>query len=323
MPMESVSSAWAWYDRHYKALSPTADSERIAASLLSGWAGNNHLADTEKIIVQARGFEAGFFRDIINFCEAVNGPMPGGLRVAYFNFALNSYNYYAFSASDGYIVLADDLYTRTLFFLSLVLLMDTQNQVPDHEQDTVRAFAREFLAYCVIGRRDFSFAQNTTAMSLLARDAEVAEMANYFFYSVLAFILLHEIGHHYLGHTRGVTKAAVATGHGPGSIIVDERSWQNELDADAFAGRCYLQLVQTVDDRYKYAFFKYRYDYAPVILFKIFDKLDMLHSRVGKPVRYTTHPPPLQRLEALKRTMAMHDDYPLCKHLESSLDWLL
>ena len=59
-------------------------------------------------------FENGFFYDIVTIAERMEGH---DLSIHYCAFCLDDYNFYAFSAEDGYIVLVDDYFLQ--FFFSI------------------------------------------------------------------------------------------------------------------------------------------------------------------------------------------------------------
>lgn len=317
-PKKSIEE---WQKVYAHKLNPTTKSEDVARKWLQSQDANA-FTNSEEIIKNSRNFEQDFFQDIVSMAnESIGGKQPA-INPVYINAALNDYNYCAFSASNGLVVLGDDYFSRIFFFLSLIFLLDTQNQLSEQEQLSLRRFVHDFIYTDFINQRKFNFSDDPQSVQLLHKDPEVVEMANYFFYNILAFIFCHELGHHFLGHTQNSTFKQV----GPddtNQVEIDLHSHEDEFMADQWGCDLFLKIIYTVDPKYQYAFFKYYYPYTPVVLFSLFEHLDNWRLAAGSKINYYSHPPPDKRKTALETRFDLNADYPLCNDILTSMDWFM
>lgn len=309
------------YQSLYQALAPDTDSVILAKDIWEAWEQSGiSPPDIDDIAKNHIQHENGFFYDIVKVAERMEG-RP--LQIHYCAFCLDQYNFYALSADDGYIVLIDDNFFQLLFFLCNLLIFDAQGMLEEEERTDAKALAGHLIWNNYFQRRRFDFSRHPFIPSLFRRDYELTEFANYFFHSLKAFIISHEIGHHILGHTRGKVKRVFGMQGRKKSIVVDARQIADEYAADDYGYRLFDRISNTVDESVYYAYCKYKFNFAPLFLFDLFAKLDEISAGVsGEIITYTTHPAPAKRIAALIKKHPIDADDPLYQALKTSMDWL-
>lgn len=317
----SVSETVERYKKLYNILSPDNDSVSLTKELWKQWEQSGEAPpDINDIARNYAKFENGFFYDIVTIAERIEKQK---LNIHYCSICLDKYNFYAFSAEDGYIVLADDYFLQLLFVLTVILIFDANGLVEEEERQEIRKTARQIIVNNYFHRQRFEFNEQSIIHTLLKRDFEIAEFANYFFNSLKLFIFSHEIGHHVLKHTSGSIKRSFGITGNTMTIDVDRRSIDAEFNADAYGYKLFWEVSNTVDENIYYAFCKYKFNFAPIFLFKLFEKLDHLSIKEkNEAIAYKTHPPPAERIQALIKQYQIDEEDPLYKELISSLDFL-
>lgn len=309
------------YRSLYRALAPDTDSVLLAKDIWEAWEQSGIAPpDVDAIAKNHMQHENGFFYDIVRVAEKME---HRPLNIHYCAFCLDQYNFYAFSTDDGYIVLIDDNFFQLLFFLSMLLVFDAQGLIEEAERAEAQALTGRIIWNNYFMRQRFDFSQDEFIPRLFRRDYELTEFANYFFHALKAFIIAHEIGHHVLGHTSGqMLRVFSMQGHQQ-AIEVDERQITDEYAADHYGYRLFDLLSNTVDESIYYAYCKYKFPFAPLLLFNLFAKLDDITATVrGEFINYRTHPAPAQRIAALELAYSIDKADPLYVAMQESLERL-
>ena len=307
------------FHRQYSIIMPDADSVAVARDIWQDWKlSGNAPPDIDAIAKDYSLHENGFFYELVAVAEKMEGI---NLGIHHCQFSLDRYNAYAFTATDGYIILVDDIFFQILYFLIHILLFDAQGAIEDPDEiRQAKAFVQEIVSVNYIQRRRIDFSRQSIFHTLVKRDYELAEFANYLFHSIKAFILSHEIGHHVLRHTTGKYKKIFAANGHTMEMEVDQRRIECEFEADSYGYRLFNALSDTTDETVFYAWCKYKFPFAPLLLFDIFRSLDDVQASLqGKLLAYTTHPHPDKRIKALTAGYAIYDEDPLYLLLKESL----
>lgn len=315
---KTVSDIIAYYNSVYRILRPDQHAVSLTKNIWGKWEKSGEIPpDIESIAVDNAKFDSGLFYDIVTIAERLE---QKELNVHYCPFCLDSYNFYAFSAADGYIVLVDDYFFQMLFFLSLLFIYDSVGGLSKSEKSEVKTVVNEIVLNNYFKRKRFDFEKQGLIVKLLERDLEISEFVNYFYNCLKIFILSHEIGHHVLGHTNGKITRTFGIIENSSTIEVDSRDIANEFDADKYGFKLFDKIIKTVDEKIYYAFCKYQFDYAPLFLFDLFEKLDNLSESIdSKTVSYETHPHPHERKKALMKSYKIDNKAPLYLDLKKSI----
>lgn len=311
------------FEQLYTLFAPDEDSVTVARELWQEWekTGNTPPAINEIARDYAK-HENGFFYELVKVAEKME---HADLNIHCCQFPMDHYNAYAFSAKDGYIILVDVIFLQILFFLCNILVFDAMGAITDPEE---RAQAKQFVAEIIhvnyFKRQRVDFSQQSIHHRLLGRNYELTEFSNYVFHSLKAFIIAHEIGHHVLKHTRGVTTRIFAANGNSVAVEVDERAIACEFEADSYGYKLFDVLSNTNDDSVYYAWCKYKFNFAPVFLFDLFGYLDRMQEQVKhETVLCHAHPPPAERIKALQVQYPIDDKEPLYVALKESLEYYL
>ncbi len=203
-----------------------------------------------------------------------------------------------------------------LFFLTIIFIYDANNLINENEKDNAISFINSIIDN-YFQYKAFDLSKDITPL-LLKRDYKIAEFANYFFQSLKIFMIAHEISHHVLGHTKGTKKRKlIINGHNI-EIEEDKRNKLCELDADVFGYNIFLSVLNTTDDSIDYAYCKYKFEFAPLFLFDLFDALDKMNKI--QTYEYITHPTPKERKENLLKHFKIEDPSFLYKNLITVLN---
>jgi hypothetical protein len=319
---QSCAEAILGFQRKHKILTPDADSVAIARELWLEWEKTgNAPPDINNIAKDYAKHENGFFYELVKLAEKIeNAP----LNIHYCQFTLDRYNAYACSAKDGYIILIDDVYFQILYFLCNIFVFDAMDIVREDEKEQVKTFVEEIIRVNYFNRQRVDFSRQGIHHVLLKRDYELAEFANYFFHALKAFIISHEIGHHVLKHTSGTVTKVFAVNNNSVTVEVDERKLANEFEADSYGYKLFDVLSNTNDDSVYYAWCKYKFSFAPVFLFRLFNSLDRIYEKVkNKPIVYAEHPHPVERIRSLEDKYSIETNDPLYLALNESLQYYL
>lgn len=320
---KSAAEVIADFRKRYEAIAPGVDSVAVTRNLWESWEKSGVTPpDITAIAADYAKHENGFFYEIVRLAEKAAGKQ---FNIHLCQFSLDRYNAYAFSASDGYIVLADDVFFQILYFLCNIIVFDAMGVIEDDsERIQLKALAARIIHTNYLSRERIDFSEEPLLHELLKKDYEIAEFANYFFSAFKAFIIAHEIGHHVLGHTMGTTRKVFAVMNKTIEAEVDLRSHSMEYEADSYGYNLFHTLCHTTDDSVYYAFCKYRFVFAPLLLFHLFDRLDRLVEwQENITITYTEHPHPRLREQTLTEKFEILTDDPLYLSLKSSLDYYL
>jgi hypothetical protein len=302
-----------------KIIAPDEDSVIVTRDLWKEWSKSGIAPpDIEAIANTYAQHENGFFYELVKLAESQAGHE---LVIHFCQFTSNRYNAHALTAADGYIIFVDDVFFQVLFFLCNILVFDAHGALSDPtEREHTRQFFQRIIQTNYINRERIDFSQETRIIDVMKKDYELAEFANYFFHSIKAFIIAHEIGHHVLGHTRGAVSRVFSVSNTIIEAEVDNRQLEMEYDADKYGYVLFTTLSHTVDESVYYAYCKYRFPFAPVLLFDLFNKLEEIPLREGEHLS-DDHPKPADRAKALKATYAIDLDDPLYLALKDSLNY--
>lgn len=309
----------ARYRRDYKLLYPDRDSLHTTLDLWEKWdPSGTERPDVAAIHRDCKNMEERFFYELV---EQVSEEAGENLPVFYFPFCVNDYNLSAFSASDGYVVLVDEIFFGMLFMICVLISLDTFGDLADEEVDEVRRAMKKVIEENYFGRSPFYMREMDVIYRIMQRSFESVEIGNYLFQSFKAFTMLHEIGHHVHGHTTGTRNLNAHSGPYEVSIEVDERSSHNaEFEADAFGYRHFARLLKSKDNS-RMTFFKYTFVFAPGLFFDICLRLDHYReARTGVPTAYRQHPHPANRVEALKHCGMTTIEHELYTDFKASFD---
>lgn len=307
------------YQFYYKMLSPDNKSVAIAEDLWNEWKKSGQIPpDISGIATDYAKWENGFFYDMVTLARRMENK---DLSIHYCAFCLDQYNFYAVTAKDGYIVLVDDYFFQLLFVLSTILMSYAQGWVAEYEQEKVQKLTREIIINNYFNRQRFKFEQDTIFAELLSRDYDNAEFSNYFFSGLKAFILAHEFGHHILEHKKGIVNRTFSMLENQQTIEVDERSISDEFAADIYGYRLFEQVSDTVDESIYYAFCGYKFKFAPLFLFDLFEKLDQATEKYyGITKTYNTHPHPRRRYDNLMSVFDIDAQDQLYIQMKEAMD---
>jgi len=135
---------------------------------------------------------------------------------------------------------------------------------------------------------------------ILQLDYQMAEYGSYFGVAFTVFIICHEMAHHALGHSKEKRMYEFNVGGDAlAGIPVDTPAHQEEYDADEYAYRLFLELIDKKDLATN-AILAEAFNRAPLILLEI---LDIAHLYIEKKTNIVqqsdSHPPPALRKRRL------------------------
>ncbi|MGI4741315.1 MAG: hypothetical protein ACRYG7_39620 [Janthinobacterium lividum] len=307
------------YRELYEILIVTPKSRGIASDLWDNWEKDGVTRpDIQQIATDVDTLESKFFEELTALTSELEG-RP--LHVAYFSFITLHYNFAASTAVDGYLVLVDEAFFRLAFFLVFALYAIAQMRLPEATRADLK---HEILEVVVKGyhERDLiAVDQLSTLFTLLNSSYDIAEGSNYLFQSIKTFVLGHELGHHARSHVDGTEQIRYALSEQILTFEIDNRSWENEFEADEFGYRVFLAALNTAPER-EYTHLKYVFPFGPLLFFDICERLAIITGD-SKVVRHSkTHPPLQQRREALIKKFAIDTQDPLYVEVYKALDFL-
>jgi len=315
----------AKYSRWYEVLGPSIASVQKTSALWDAWEREDLARpDTEKISSNAKTMEEEFFKELSDIASELSCQ---DLVTHYCPFRTSRYNFSAFTAKDGYIVLVDEAFFQFLFILVVVLFHSTYGEISSQTLKEMKEELKDILLTCYFGRQSYDFDDSNVFHRVIESSYELTEMANYFFQAIKSFILGHELGHHALGHTKGYLTQRFAIANQEIELSVDKREWQDEYQADHFGYQVYLA-ASSPDSTAEHTAFKYKIDFAPIFFFDICQLLEELNDE-GKevvPPDLMSHPPlALRKKKLIDSFGAFSDsaDIDMYEGLLESLDKLL
>jgi len=313
--MDSIDKTIQYYGNKYGILSPSQNSVNSTKKLWEEWKKSGETApDVDSITKTTLEREHGFFREIVNFAETLEG-RP--LNIEYGPFVLGMYDLKALSAKDGNLVLIDESLFGLLFFLTNLLVFDYYDFVDKHEKNEIISFSDDIIK-CYSKQLPFSvfdMESPNLLFSILNKDYETAEIAMYLFQSMQIFMMSHEISHHILGHKNQNIKSS--------EDAIKQQT--EELEADKHGYKIFQKVQNTVDDTIKYAYCKYKFDFGPLFLFDLYNMLDRKKELYeNKIIDYTTstHPSPEERKRNLLNNYKIDAQDSLYVDLKHVLDEL-
>jgi hypothetical protein len=309
----------AFFQEQYHTITPDEFSISITQDMWQEWSKSGVTPpNINAIAADYAKHENGFFYEIAAIAQKMEGK---NFNMHFCQFSLDRYNAYAFSAKDGYIVLADYILFQILFFLCVVLVFDHFGRIEsDKERADIKNFMDKIITVNYLKRQRVDFSESDIHLTLMKRDYKMLEAANYLFTCLKAFIIAHELGHHVLGHTTGhINKVFAANGKSV-TVPVDERLLNCEWEADAYGYKLFKELLNTNDESVYYAFCMYKFEFAPMLLFDIFQCLDAVQEKErNTKITYTDHPHPVDSIKALINNYGANPDDPLYIGFKKSL----
>jgi len=292
----TLNEANDYYGKLYKILKPDRMSVKTASDLWDKWETDDFKRPDIQKIADKDDFDEKFFSEIVDFIGEDNE------KIKYLPFLLKDYNYHAFSASDGYIVLCDEILDALLYFVVMVCTFLANNNYSRKEKKDIENYLRTGIKKSYIQYEPVGFLFDSYYIDLIKSSYEISEMGTYLANAIRAFMFCHELGHHVLGHTALKEKHIIKMKNEEYSCELDKTSIHDEYAADDYAFDKYIKLMDVDENRY-YTFFKYRFEYAPLLFFDICNALDKLTAIInGEKVQYTKHPNPHKRRNKLRDT---------------------
>lgn len=249
--------------------------------------------DIDNIMATFPKINESFFQEIVQIASRVSSK---DLNIEYCPFILNDYNLAARSAADGYLIIIDEYLLSMLYDLSYILTFKKYKYIQKKEnkqyKDIIITILTDYL--------DNNIKNRNLISELYTKDYETAEFAVYLYNSFKVFMFAHEISHHILKHTEGTYFKECCMNNRSCNIEIDKTSFDQEFEADAYGYKIFLEVLNTADNSINYAYCKYRYEYAPLFLLDIFDKIDRIKEKIlNYKIKYITHPSPMERRKKL------------------------
>jgi hypothetical protein len=313
------------YERLYHILIPSQESVGLAKELWDDWEKSGIARpNVDDIAANTLKSDEQFFKEIVKIASKI---AKKDLNIEYCPFILDNYNLAAFSADDGYLVLIDESFFAIMFYLTIVLMFDAYNLISDNEREIVQSFVNNIIN-SYFNYKPFyvnkSFHNNDITQSLLKKDYEIAEFAIYFEQSMRIFMIAHEISHHILGHTKEKEKRCLIENGISVEIETDKRDIISELEADVYAYKIFLEVLNTTDNSIDKAYCKYRFEFAPLFLFDLLETLDRKKEIAeNKTINYISHPSPKERKENLLGHYKIEDPSFLYENFKEVLNDLM
>jgi hypothetical protein len=286
------------YYKKYEILFP--GDANVISELWDNWEEENFTRpNVDDIVANSVKRDEQFFREIVKIAEKIVEKDLSNIEFC--PFILDDYNFSALSAIDGYLVFTDESFSRMLFFFSVVFMFDVYNFIQDEEKDNIMSLLNDAIDNYFNYR---TFIPNESIIfSLVKKDYETTEFASYFYNSIRIFMFAHEISHHILGHTKGTIKKNMKANGQSIEMETDKRDKLCEFDADVLGYKIFLEVMNTTDNSIDVTYCKYRFEFAPLFLFDLFEKLDELKGKK----EYDTHPAPIERKKNLLKHYKIED----------------
>ena len=309
---KTISEVKQEYYKLYQYLVPGSDAANFAREIWSEWnkAGITS-PDIDSIVANFVNQNNAFFQEIVQIASKVS---EKELQIDYCPFILNSYNLHALSVKDGYLVFVDEIFLDMLYSLVFIFMYEANSFIQEDELNHYAYFIKKLVIDYFNHESSVLINEKRKKQGpiteLYKKNYETAEFAVYLYNSFKIFLFAHEISHHILGHKEGTFTQKFSINGRSSQIKIDKRKHAKEFEADVYGYKIFLEVINTVDDSINYAYCKYRYEYAPLFLFDIFDKLDRLQEEKGNiKVEYSTHPSPLDRKANLQKHCQINDLY--------------
>lgn len=309
------------FARYYQYLAPSFASIDLAKDIWSTWEASGVTPpDVDGISSKIIDRDKAFFDEIVAVASKNIGSR---YNIDYCPFLLQDYNMCARSASDGYLVIIDETFFKALYSLTNILMYGANNLIDNNEGGKYSELTKR-LIYGIIDREPFvtyNDENDSWVRELLTKDYEIAEFSVFLFQSFKIFILAHEISHHILNHTTGTKEKNFNYSGRTCTVQIDDMDYESEYAADILGYKIFMSVMNTIDGSLKYAYLLYRFEFAPLLLFDIFDSIDKAQKKKdGVKMQYTTHPSPDQRKDNLLKTYKIEDPDILYENLKSVLN---
>jgi hypothetical protein len=299
----NIKEASDFYSELYTVLKPNSLSIQEASEIWDKWETEDLKRPNIEKIADDDDFQINFFNEIVGFIFGKNHE-----KIIYLPFLLKDYNYHAFTASDGYIVLCDEKFDQLLFFIITICTFLADNNYNRNEKHKIENYLRNGIKRYYIHHEDIELLNDNYFDEIIKSSYEISEKAIYLLNAIFAFMFCHELGHHVLGHTHSKEKQIIKMKNEEYSYEVDMVSLLDEYAADDYAFDIFKKLLNVDKDRY-FTFFKYRFEYAPLLFFDICSSLDKLSAIInGQKIHYTKHPNPHKRRNKLRDTKIIERD---------------
>ena len=315
------------YEINYLHLGPSSESIKLAEDVWEKWieAGETK-PNISNIAKNTINHENAYFQEIVSIAYSIANIPKGALRIEQAPFILDSYDLYASRALDGYLVIVDETFFKMLFSLINILMFSAYNFIEESEEESYRnLFKRLINEYIELKRfTPFKSKEMPEIQSLLQKDYETAEFTTYLFNSLKTFMLAHEIGHCLLKHTDETIKKSFRSEDKEVILDIDKRSYKHEFEADIFGYNLFRKVMDTTDDSIDKAYLKYRFEFAPLFLFDIFEQIDKLTESINHTkIESRTHPSPKNRKLNLMNYFQLQETDILYQNLKSVLKDLM
>jgi len=125
-----------FYGKLYESVEPNDSTFKQVCKLWDIWETSELKRPDIKKILYDNNFYMNFFKEIVDFIFADKR------NIIYLPFLLNDYNYHAFTASDGYIVLCDERFDNLLHFIVTVCTFIAKNEYTRKEKSKMEDYLR-------------------------------------------------------------------------------------------------------------------------------------------------------------------------------------
>lgn len=322
--MSTVKKKLDYFKSLHRKLYPNDSSIALTKQIWDKWETPDNLRpNIEHAANQEVALDNNLFQEIVLVANRLAGKE---FTAEYITLCFDDYNFHAYHAEDGYIVLSDDYFLQLLFILTTIITYDSVDEISEAEKESVVELVKGIVQNNYLNNRRFDFKKQVKIIELVGRDFEITEMAFCLFKAFKIFILAHEVGHFVLGHTVADKNKRIITYDDSVTLEVDNPEKKDEYEADQY-GYVLLKKILEISDQpipeinIKEALCKYSFDYAPLLLFELFEKLDhRMEGRRGKPIEYFTHPKPRERYNALIKTNNIDISSDLYRDLKKAID---
>ena len=317
------------YEINYPHLGPSSESKGLVKDLWGEWEKTGKIRPDIDNIAKYNSiieYERAYFQEIVSIAFDITNISKNTLRIEQAPFILNSYNLCASRALDGYLVIVDETFFKMLFSLTNILMYSAYNFIEDVEEENFKSLTKRLLNEYIEQKFFTPFDSKGTPeiRYLLGKDYDTAEVAIYLFNSFKTFMLAHEIGHCLLKHADSTIEKSFRGETKEVTIDIDKRSYECEFEADIFGYNLFKRVMDTTDDSIDKAYLKYRFDFAPLFLFDIFEQIDKLIKKNNySQTDSITHPSPQKRKNNLIHHFQLKEDDLLYSNLRSVLNDLI
>jgi hypothetical protein len=308
--------------RCYRILRPSSESITFTEELWNAWETNTlKRPDILKTAQSVDEIEEGFFLELVRIAAQLAGHT---FTAHYCPFLTSKYNLSAVTATDGYIVLIDEVFFQFLFILVTVLMYEAYDDIDSNYRERLRSELEEALRISYLNRYRYEVVTTSAYAQLLSRNYTTTEMGGFLFQSFKGFLIGHELGHHALQHPVIRLERHFLTNDARMTVHCDQPEWECEFAADAF-GYCVLRDATRPDSTIApLHHFNWVFPFAPVLLFDICKRLDEVSAQEKGRSAFdgvgVTHPPLDQRKAALVQAFAIDTNDSVYGYLREAVE---